>query len=508
MRLTELRVQNFKCIEDSTEFRLAPVTCLVGKNEAGKSALLQAAYKLNPDVKEQGAFDETRDYPRRRLVDYQDRLRKSPGAKKDNVLTTNWEMDGGDSEALEKALKIGISIPKIVITKGYDNERKWEFKLDEKEVVNNLIKMAQLGQDDEGQLIGTATIKELIVKLEDNKSASQGWTALLNTVKQGFPDSDLKKAVIKVLELRIPHFLYFADYQKMPGQVAVNDFLKRKGAKQLDERDRIFVALLDLVGSDAEELNSTARFEPLVAKLEAISNRLSQEVFSFWTQNKHLSVEFRFDSARPEDPAPFNAGWIFRTRIKNIRHGVTVNFDERSSGFVWFFSFLIWFSQVQKNYGDNLVILLDEPALSLHAKAQADWLRYINERLKGKYQVVYTTHSPFMVDPDNLLNVRTIEDVVQDGNPLGTQVGDQVLSTDRDTLFPLQAALGYDITQTLFVGKHTLLVEGPADLMYLKWFSEELKRQGRQHLDHRWVISPAGVLIRLLALSRCLGATN
>ena len=48
MKLLSATIENFKCIEDSTEFSLDQVTCLVGKNEAGKTALLEALYKLNP----------------------------------------------------------------------------------------------------------------------------------------------------------------------------------------------------------------------------------------------------------------------------------------------------------------------------------------------------------------------------------------------------------------------------------------------------------------------------
>jgi hypothetical protein len=67
-----------------------------------------------------------------------------------------------------------------------------------------------------------------------------------------------------------------------------------------------------------------------------------------------------------------------------------------------------------------------------------------------------------------------------------------VLSVDRDTLFPLQAALGYEITQTMFVGEHTLLVEGPSDLLYIQWFNRTLSSLGRTSLDDRWVIAPCG----------------
>ena len=104
----------------------------------------------------------------------------------------------------------------------------------------------------------------------------------------------------------------------------------------------------------------------------------------------------------------------------------------------------------------------------------------------------YTTHSPFMIDPDNLLSVRTVEDVLENGDPKGTKVGGDVLSTDRDTVFPLQAALCYDISQTLFIGKYPLLVEGPSDLLYLKWFSRQLRCRRRVYLDPLWTISVSG----------------
>ncbi len=150
------------------------------------------------------------------------------------------------------------------------------------------------------------------------------------------------------------------------------------------------------------------------------------------------------------------------------------------------------------DYGDNLVLLLDEPGLGLHAKAQADLLRYINDRLAGNYQVIYTTHSPFMIDPTDLLRARTVEDVYEDGTDgkpardVGTTVGDQVLSTDKDTLFPLQACLGYEITQSLFVGKHSVLVEGPSEILYMPWFSRRLIADGRTGLDKRWTLTPCG----------------
>ncbi len=90
---------------------------------------------------------------------------------------------------------------------------------------------------------------------------------------------------------------------------------------------------------------------------------------------------------------------------------------------------------------------------------------------------------------------------------LGTKVREDVLSTDRDTLFPIQAALGYDITQTLFVGKHVILVEGPSDLLYLRWASNELRLTSREQLDPRWVITPVGGLDKVVSFLTLFRAT-
>ena len=164
----------------------------------------------------------------------------------------------------------------------------------------------------------------------------------------------------------------------------------------------------------------------------------------------------------------------------------TISLSERSAGFVWFFSFLSQFKQLKKTTG-NAIILLDEPGLTLHGKAQSDLLRYIEERLLPEHQVIFTTHSPFMVPAERMASVRVVEDIIKhEGGKtvvLGTKVSSDVLSVDKDTLFPLQGALGYEITQSLFIGKNTLLVEGPSDILYLQAFSAALKNRKREGLD-------------------------
>ena len=137
---------------------------------------------------------------------------------------------------------------------------------------------------------------------------------------------------------------------------------------------------------------------------------------------------------------------------------------------------------------EQMVILLDEPGLNLHASAQADLLRFIEEILAPKHQVLYTTHSPFMIDANKFDRVRTVEDI----DNAGVKVSSECLSVDANTVFPLQASLGYSLAQTLFLGPNCLLVEGPSDLLYLQTMSTILSDSNRESLSNKWVITPVG----------------
>ena len=162
----------------------------------------------------------------------------------------------------------------------------------------------------------------------------------------------------------------------------------------------------------------------------------------------------------------------------------------RSKGFIWFFSFLVWFSKVQEK--KNLIILLDEPGLNLHAEAQADLLKYIDKELLPRYQVIYTTHSPFMIESDKLDEVRTVYD--SNDSKVGSIISNALEEKDQGTLFPLQAALGYNLAQNLYISDKNLLVEGVADLMFLTVMSGILKENNREGLNEDITIVPVGGL--------------
>jgi predicted ATP-dependent endonuclease of OLD family len=175
---------------------------------------------------------------------------------------------------------------------------------------------------------------------------------------------------------------------------------------------------------------------------------------------------------------------------------------ERSKGFIWFFSFLAAFSEYAAE--DRRVILLDEPGLNLHAKAQGDLLRYIDERLAIDHQVIYSTHSLFMIQPRHLQRCRTVEDLPKQG----TKVSEDVWAARPETVFPLLGALGVDMSQSLIVGPDQLAVEGPADVAYLTVMSDLARQKGKTSLDPRWTITPVGGLDKIPTFIALLGASD
>jgi len=497
MRLEKVQITDFRCIEDSGEFSLDQVSCLVGKNESGKTAILKALHKLKPDNTTKESFVPSSDYPKRKW------LPDVPIQKSHKVISSRWSMSEEDVAAVEDVFGAGtLANRSFTLDKGYDNVRRFSIQIDQAMLLKSFVSKDKLSTEDYQPISVCNTVDEVIETLNELPSRTQAQESLLSELSTKFPKGS-ELAFINAVAARVPTFLYFDEYLTLPGAVSINEVLARKQQNTLTDRDRIFLALLSLAGTTLENVVQAGTFEEFNSRLRAVSNQTSDMVFKYWSQNRHLKVDIRLDQARPDDPVPFNSGYVFRTRIENTRHRADTSFDERSRGFVWFFSFLIWFYDLKKKHGDDLIILLDEPGLSLHARAQADLLRYIREELSPHYQVVYTTHSPFMVDPDRFLSCRTVEDVVEkdrisgEERLLGTKVSGDVLSTDEDTISPLQRALDYELTQTLFVGRNTLLVEGPSDLAYLKWFSRQLSLAGQLPLDYRWNICIGGGVTRI-----------
>jgi AAA ATPase domain len=493
MRIKRARITDFRSIEDSGWVEINDVSCLVGKNESGKTNFLLALARMNPAPGQGDAFDLTDDFPRRRLSDIEAAL-KNEGAKQPIAITVEYALTGDEVAALRREFgpdttTLGDDDVALTVTKDYAGKGMWSFNTNEEAAVRYLVKQHGI----QGPA-ATSTSLAQIVSAAGEAEPGPAVTAAAGVI-QNWPDGDLRRAILAWLKAREPMYIYFSDYERMAGEGNVRELIEMRNRRdELEGPDRTFLALLDMAKADLNDLNEGA-YNALKARLEAASIKISEQLYSFWRQNENSEIEIDHDYVEVVDQ-PTLRDLVLKVRVRDKRHALSVPVDQRSNGFVWFFSFLVNFSQIRDLYPQRpLVLLLDEPGTALHGLAQRDFLDVIDERLK-EHQVIYTTHQPFLVDPDHLDRARPVEDKEpngdDDGAVWGTRVSNNPYKISNDTLFPLQAALGYAIGQTLFVAPNVLLVEGTSDLIYLQMLSRAAESSKKVGLDRRWTITPVG----------------
>jgi predicted ATP-dependent endonuclease of OLD family len=492
MRLKSVHVRMFRNILDSTEVKIEDkVTCLVGKNESGKSAFLNALWRLMP-ARMKPDFVIHDHYPA-----WLEKRHRNEGVnqKKFEPVGVCLEWEPADVKAMEEKFGPGVVAAgtKLRLWKNYSNEFRWESGCTEQRAVKNFVGKNTVPTAAHTAYAALADFKALTAKLaadvesskdaaDDHKLFTNAQSALKALLGK---ESNFNAAAWVVAQPRLPEFFYFAEYSKLPYSVKIQDVLKND---KLSDSDATARALLMLGGTEAEYMLDPD-YERRKRELENVANVLTDDVNKYWSQNPELRVQpditQRTVSNQQGQQSVLDE---MKLRIWDNRHSLSLPFNEHSSGFQWFFSFLAAFSEYEHR-DPPVVILLDEPAVGLHARAQADFLRFIEERLTKRCQVIYTTHSPFMVQPGKLERVRLVEDR---GKEEGAVLSSDVLTRDRDTLFPLQGALGYDLVQHLFVAENNVVVEGTSDYAYLKLMSDYLASKGRACLDPKWSIVPVG----------------
>ncbi|ROZ88074.1 AAA family ATPase [Gordonia sp. OPL2] len=506
MHLARFRVRKYRNIVDSGIINVeSGVTCLVGMNEAGKTAVLSALHRLKPV--DGATFSTQHDYPRWLLT--KDR--------KAGLIADTRPIEAVFTLSKDEMTQVADHFGEGVLTKSeltiyrlYDDATTWwSTASNESKAVAALLDRIDPAPPVNAELLDARSFEDLrarLTALAERSADDPAVTATIATVSEAITalvgTDTVSKAIIHFLGDRVPKFFYFGEYSVLEGRIDLHLLSQTATEQTASSSDQTARALLTLADTTPEALSSED-YEDRRAELEAVSNDLTAQVFEYWKQNPSLRVRFDLDRAASNvtQGQPQTAGNVLDVRVEDTRHYFTNNFSQRSSGFRWFFSFLAAFTEFEART-DTFVILLDEPGLTLHGRAQADFLRFINERLAPAGQVIYTTHSPFMVETGRIERVRIVEDK---GPKDGAVVSQEVLSVDADSLFPLQAALGYDIAQHLFIGDSNLLVEGPSDFVFLDLMSRRLADEGRTALEQHWRILPAGSASNIPAFVALVG---
>lgn len=536
LTFVEFKVTNFRNIDDSGWIPLERVTALVGRNESGKTALLKALHKFNPASEE--PYSPQKDFPRDRFTrDYRDGGDWPACAVKFTIAPQLWEaVPKGD----------GLTLPtQVVVTRFYDGSMEYVFEpmpvepivsreiLDEafKQFRESAIALSAPAPDQEPtyQSIRTDLLnwcdecddrlqpftnlkeEDAIATLEfmrgelngrsrgENGSAVTPLQAVLKQQLQLARDPSLQSQLETLIEDNLPVFIYFDNYGVLDSAVFLPRFiddLQREPHKpqlrtinamfkhvQLDARD-----ILELGQSPAENARRAGqqpspdqivkdqdKKELRSIKLNSASNDITTRFSAWWKQRRH--------KVRYEADGDFFRIWISDDR----RPDVDIELEARSKGFQWFFSFYLVFLVESEEGHKDAVLLLDEPGLHLHPTAQEELISFF-EQLSEKNPLIYSTHSPWLIDGQHLERVRPVTE--DDSGHSRISVGEW--PRDRETIFPLQGAAGYAMVRALFRDRKNILVEGLADYLYLHALSILCRQRGKAALPDDIYITPCG----------------
>ena len=437
MKLKSFRIQNYKSIIDSGECRLSDndnILVLAGQNESGKSSILQALYdyeqgELREDCLRQ--FDEGRDvtYPVVECTYHVD---------KDN----NWiEEIGIDIPAhVEDVLS---KLQEICLIRTFSSEEKSSFSFD----------------------IGlTEKIKKAIESFQKKKNTVEEKSSAENENEDVKDDSEKEEISITNISEEVfrimPKIIYFDDFcDLLPDKILISDLksenLQANGYNAVKNVERILNA--DLTELDTfPDAVSASRQDSHNREITANFNeRWRQKIF----EDNEVKISVKYNQGRSGTASSYLNFFI------STKEGEYLTLKQRSKGLIWFLSF--WLElQAQSKKTDELIILFDEPGLYLHSKAQGD-IKSLLEELAEKNQIIYTTHSPYLIDSDKLNRVRLVINDKRQGTLIEKVTTDRTKGR-RDALKPIIDAIGLEIAHDFSVVRQkNVIVEGISDFYYL-----------------------------------------
>jgi predicted ATP-dependent endonuclease of OLD family len=474
MQLKAFKVLYYRPILDSGWVDVDDITVIVGKNESGKTALLKALHKFNPFKPEPYNID--REWPRGH------RKERSQDAV---VVETRFAFSDSEADETRKFWSGTSQLTGVEIAKTYKGDLKYKFLPTDlsneapKEFLISLIKeCAGPPADNVSDSLKTSIRKATeratqIAENGDRSALEKSLDELKKEIDAGIDkeiQSDpaeasrvsaalkqvvdrsnmavVRKQIENLVRKWIPTFIYMDDHKPFQGIAYLDQIKQRKDQKQLSDQDQTFLMILEMAVLNFENEYSRANTqdkEQRMLDMNDASLTLTNLLADHWSQRKY-QVRFEAD------------GYHVIAFVSDELQPALVPLNERSKGFQWFFSFDMTFLYETNGTFKNAIVLLDEPGLHLHAAAQRDLLKRLKEYAKGN-QLIYTTHMPFMIDMERLDNIR----VCTESKDLGTKASSDFYAADEHARFPLQAALGLSISQSLFVGHYNLVVEGITD---------------------------------------------
>ena len=537
MKLNKARVQNYRSVRDTGEFEIEDVkTILVGPNEAGKTAVLQAIQRLKPPSGTK-PLNPLRDYPRALYNDIATGKVKPSGV---DVVTGWFELSPAELKELPSGYDVAGNV--FIVSRRLDNSLRTGCSSAPshpfyKDFKSDLLRMAAHMDRLDATKAATATLSQLTSAWTDytsvteaNATAIVGWL----DVNLALVDEDSEKestrysnlltkvklwgdyrAACERLYKMVPKFVLFSNIFRVRPNIHLEHLAVRLENNALDDEQYDYgnSCLLKLLGFTARQLSDLGKVaapdanDP--AALERFRDQLDTRNYQLNAASVRLSKEIK-DVWNPDEgkgeasKLRLVADGQYLKVVVEDSVGVEVELDQRSEGFQWLVSFFVVFFSEAEGEHANSILLLDEPGVSLHAIKQRDFRNTIS-RLAAKNPTIYTTHSPFLVGPDELDLVRVVE---MTDREVGTKVHTSITSSDPAALLPLQEALGYDLAQSFFATQRNLICEGLTDYWYVDATSQMFVGEGQPGLSDKIAIVPSNTASKVVYFATILTAHN
>lgn len=543
MRLIQFRVTNFRSVDDSGWIEASDVTALIGTNESGKTNLLLPLWKLSPAGPE-GAIDLLADAPRKRYNEIRS------GDQTEVFVEALFEVDealqvelaklsGSDAKSL-KTVNVKrrfdgvylITFPDDVPLREHPPERVRDTLAraisdveqltalrSEDELKSHILITLQeckhsLGAEDMVTAGSLDEIKSRLAPLDPKNGAKT--STLVPRLAQLLASLDDFKAQIsrtpahsnasarQLIVKRLPKFVYYSNYGNLDSEIYLPHVIENMSREGLGAKEaakvrtlKVLFNFVRLSASEVLELGRDFRSNPSrqptdvevadIARkkkerdvlLQSASTELTSHFKDWWKQGAY---RFRFQAD----------GDHFRIWVSDDKRPEDIELEGRSTGLQWFLSFYLIFLVESEDAHSDAILLLDEPGLSLHPLAQRD-LSLFFENLATSNQILYTTHSPFLVDPNHLDRVKAVY-VQSDGTTAVSsdlRAGEKQQAQSR-SIYPVYAALGISVSDILLVGADSIIVEGISDQFYLSTIKTILIGLGEITPSRELVFIPAG----------------
>jgi len=462
MKLRKFRIQNYKSIKDSSYCWLASdLTVLAGKNESGKSAILEALRDFDVDVKSIPDSALPLDNSREPLIEMCFQVDKGTLDKivKESGITLV-------KEPRAHIEKNGLTIFKDRVGDYRLDTETWDLINKEQEDENEkLIRKIEstiqklkkhdrfsaiLGPDLDSDIeVISAAIVEFLTQARgglpsvSDAQQKQESNRLINEITNDvgkLRKGDSAGRFLSKARGYIPHLIFFSDFSDiLPFEIPLAEATNHQTVQDFAK----------VAGLHLEEVVRTTDSQRRRNILKDHSAIITGDFTHYYGQDRlELLAEPDGDKIR------FGVQEFGKTTLYKI--------EQRSKGLQWFLSFYL---RLNSEKGENNIILVDEPGLYVHAKAQKDILTVFEREIAAESQVIFSTHSPYLIDPDRLDRVRLVLKLDK-----GTIIEGKIhKGADAETLTPIVTAIGLDLAQGFaFPGKRNVLLEGISDYYFLQ----------------------------------------